>query len=468
MGIELNTANDNAPVEGHSGYVPVYGGDALGRQMLARERAIFPETKPPTGAHPARARLNVNADNKSHKPSRLMLALCLWIGSLALCYIAVTQFITPLPRMLAAIGAGWASLFLAYVSKQQGRAHLRDIGLSAALSALGAACLLAMAGYNIPAPPALLAGAAAFVTIIFASLLRETYFLTISSFLAIVWTGTALMDMQISPYFWVFPALASLQLFLSIELKSKLPIFMATLSLVFWVAVNLFILSGANQVSGMMGLSALFVYGTAHARIGKSMQDSRALSGLFQTNIGWMIAAMSALGLQSYWQAGTPSAELMSYPLVGQWAILTLAGVIGIAVCCVLRMRKGTQTLLGGLGVTLFAFAVPASVAFAARLPEWLAPYGLSPVPHLGLIMGGVLTGLALGMVANGLKRRKVSMILIGIAAICAEAVVVADSLLANSDNMMVFGMATLFAALTAALYAYNGHVRTQQQVGYA
>ena len=307
MGIELNIANDNAPISDHAGYVPVYGGDSLGRQMLARERAAFPETEQKLRTHKTRAQFGLKTNNNNgyeHKPSAILIALCLWVASLALCYVAIAQFITPLPRIIAAIVAGWTSLYLAYVSKQQGRAHLRDIGLSAALSALGAACLLAMAGYNIPAPPALLAGAAAFITIIFASLLRETYFLTISSFLAIVWTGTALMDMQISPYFWVFPALASLQLFLSIELKSKLPIFMATLSLVFWVAVNLFILSGANQISAMMGLSALFIYGIVHTRIGKSMQDGRALSGLFQTNIGWLVAGASALALQVYWLGG--------------------------------------------------------------------------------------------------------------------------------------------------------------------
>ena len=62
-------------------------------------------------------------------------------------------------------------------------------------------------------------------------------------------------------------------------------------------------------------------------------------------------------------------------------------------------------------------------------------------------------------MIANGLKRSKVSMILLGITALCLEAIVIADSLSLSPDNQIVFGIAALMSCLTAALYAHNGHV---------
>ena len=121
MGIELNIANDNAPIRAADGYVPVYGGDATGRQMLVRERAQRNMYAKTPRAYPvSQYRTQVQSAVRPgflQKPSATLLALALWGISLALCYAAVQQFITPLPRIMAAIGAGWASLFLAYTAK---------------------------------------------------------------------------------------------------------------------------------------------------------------------------------------------------------------------------------------------------------------------------------------------------------------------------------------------------------------
>lgn len=458
MTFNENTANDN------SSAAP-FGGDRVGQQFEARDRVyktLAQQSK--TG----RAHSAATAPSSLPRPQVFYAAFSLWVFSLIGVFMAIDQFSSPNPRIMAFVVSGWAALFLAYVSKHQNKNFFRDLGLSSAFGALGIALLTAISGYNIPVSAPFLIISALVLTVGFAALLKERYFLTLSAMIAMSWSALSLLSPDISKYHWMFPAIWALQMSLAIEFKAKLPLALIAISGFLWLAILLFTQTIHHNISALMAISAMFSFGIAYSRLGKSMQDSQVLSGLFQTNIGWAIAAISALLLQDYWLMQTPHApwigitnnEFTSYPYAGYWKVFTMLTIAAVGLFCAFRSHMKKQTFTGGIGITIFAALLPSSIIFKPQLTALATQYSINMFPTVGLVIGGAVTALSLAMLANGLRRNKTSMLLLALLALCAEAVLVMDSLYGEPNNQMIFGFTILVIAMTTALYAHNGFTR--------
>ena len=460
-------ANDNHPVSAHRAKT-VFHGDSVGQALLLKDRAY--ESAAPQSAHSLRGSISYKSPKSgiSTRPTGLILALGIWVISLALCFGAVGYSASPYLRIFASLGAVWGSLLLAFVAGRQNRMALRDLGLSAALSATGMALWFTAATFNVPLSPSLVLCGGAVVTALLAGLLRAPLFMTLTSMFTILWTLDCALNMKISSLAWVFPALWAVQMFLAVDARAKLPIFLATVSGLFWLGASLFVLTINQQISVLMAVSGLALFGILHSRIGKSMQDVRAYSGLFQTNIGWAIAVIAAITLQDYWLSGMPHGSWnlfpdMSFaaaPLAGPWSAVIIACIALIACCSFLRGRFGKQTFFGGLGILGFAALLPAITAFTPQITVYMASQNLSPAPMIGLVIGAAVTAFSLGMLINGLRRGKTSMMLMAFTALAAEAIIVMESLYDNPENLAVFGFAVLISALTVGVYAHKGYER--------
>jgi len=466
-----NTANDNHPVSAQTTRA-VFQGDTTGQALLLKERAYESATSQ-HGNH-GRGKITFTKPKTGliMRPAGLTLALGIWVISLAVCFGSIGYSASPYLRIFAGLGVVWGSLLLAFTAGRQGRFTLRDLGLSAALSGTGMALLFTATTFNIPLSPSIILSSGAIVTALLAGLLRAPLFMTLSCLFAILWTLDCGLDLQISSMAWIFPALWAVQMFLSTEAQAKLPIVLATISGLFWLGTNLFVLTLTGQISALMAVSGLAIFGIMHSRIGKSMQDVRAYSGLFQTNIGWVVAIAAAITLQDYWLSGMPHATwnlfpdlaFTAAPMMGAWSAVIAACIVLVGGCSILRTKLGKQTLLGGLGILGFAALLPAITAFTPQIGAILESKDLSPAPLIGLIIGSAVTAFSLGMLINGLRRGKTSMILMAFTALALEAIIVMESLYDNPENLTIFGFAVLISALTVGVYAHKGFERGRER----
>lgn len=470
-------SNDNSPdFAGAGDILALESGDAIGLRRLQVEKAYENVAKDPDGSHNKTDKPSFKISNLLTKPASFIASLCIWVFALAATYLALQSSLQAVASILVLAVSGWAALLLAYVCKVQNRAFFRDLGLSGVVGSLMGSMLIAMTSYNLPIDLATLCGGLSLLTIILAALIKERYLLTISCMAALSWTAYSLLNMQTSVFLWAFPVLWIMQMSLAIEFKAKIPLALASLSGLFWMLANIIIIAAAAKISPLMAICALFAAGFTYSRIGKSMQDSGLLGGLFQTNIGWAVAAICALLLQDYWLMSTPhmpwanmsNSSALAYPMTAQWSALLLICTMIIGVASLLRMRKERQTFFGSLGILLFAALLPASIAFKPQLLATASQYGIQVTPSVGLLIGGAVTALALAMLVNGLRRSKPSMMLLALATLSVEAIIVMDSVYAEPDNLTLFGFTVLLMTLTAGLYAHNGQVRENARLAHA
>lgn len=476
-------ANDNGPARaGHENHVLSHG-DSIGHRMLARDRAIAYEARSPAPAANHSAHIHRNykrrygfytggSNNGGSSggtglfdlPTGFFLIFGLWLAALAGAFVYLQHASEPEPRILSFVGFGWASLLLAYISKCQGRDFFRDLGFSTALVSFGAAIFVVTTSYNIPLNPSFLLVGTAFVTVLLANLLKERYFLTVSALAGLAWTGLSLSEMHISQLYWTFPALWAMQMFLCTEFRAKLPLALSTLFGVVWCLTQLFILTADAKISVLMAICTVFTLGVGYSRVGKSMQDNQVISGLFQTHLGWMAAAVSALLLQDYWLMDTPHMPwsalpilpLNAYPFMIQWGVFIALSLLMIGAYGLLRFRGQRQSLIGILSLVGFSAFLPASIAFHPQFIDIAAHYGVSPAPSVGLLIGGAITALALGMMLNGLRRQSPALLFLSLLILSAEAILVMDSLYQAPNNIAIFGFGVAVIALTAGLYAQH------------
>ena len=470
-----HTSNDNTPFEGgfsHGGATSFLdSGDSIGKQDFAKNKAYSSYSHGFSTKH-MREKNGQGPPDKPKgflaSPITFFAAFSLWVAALVAVYMRFEKYPDPLVQILILSAGGWASLLFSYVSKYQRREFFRDLSLSTMLGTLMGAVFIALTSYNTPINFAALTGGFAFIATLLAVILKERYLLTIANMATLSWTAYSLQYLQTQEYYWAFPALLVVQIALAIELRAKIPLALASLSGLFWLVTNLIILTLAVKISLLMAISAVFVVGLTYSRFGKSMQDNQIFSGLFQTNIGWVFAIIGALLLQDYWLMTSPrlpwsnlsALTVFEYPLSAQWIafVLICIGLIGLT--GLFRLRANRQTLLGGIGIVGFSTLLPLSIIFKPQILQMVKPFNIAATPAIGLCIGGAITGLALGMLANGMRRGKPSMMLLALITLSIEAIIVMDSVYAEPDNLMLFGFSVLIMSLTAGLYAHNGQRR--------
>lgn len=462
-------------------------GDAIGRHKTAQERAYSAiDQAQHTSMSNAANRLDLGQDEQSKTQTGsnggppfskswfmglfssstaiFVAMLCLWLGAIAalvFCLLAVHD--TTL-RVLAFIVCGWMSLGLSYVSKRHGRDFMADLGYSTLFSSLIGAIFAAKTGFNIPISLPLLICILAYSSAALSFVLKESYFLTLSIMLSLSWSACWFLNLETPLLYWTFPFLWAVQMLTGLRLRARLALGLIGLSGLLCLGVNLISMVHNDHISVLMAVCVLFAGGMTYARIGETLQDNDQTGGVFQTNFGWIVAALSALAIQDYWLTQNirfPWGGLMddhapSFKKFPQWILFLVACVGLIFICNWSRMRQNLQGAWSSTALFLFASVLPASIVFQSQIIGFATKSGIAAKPVIGLLIGGAITGLAIAYLASGFAKGRKSTVLAAIFALSIEAILVMDILYQTPNNILIFGCAVFVIALTTGYIAQH------------
>jgi len=146
--------------------------------------------------------------------------------------------------VMATSGFGLLSLWLASVARRRHAKISHSFAVAGAcISVVGLALLYFSPLANFAVSPELIVMGVAAVSLIFAKLWRTPFLLHLSAFLMIGWSSYVFLNARISDFVWLFPALWSLQMFLAVEARIKRTIALSIFSGLFWIGVNLILLT---------------------------------------------------------------------------------------------------------------------------------------------------------------------------------------------------------------------------------
>jgi len=402
-------------------------------------------------------------------PFSNILALVSWIASFVLIFYALDWTISPIYKLGASVLTAWSSLFLILTSRRQNRPGYRALGVLGLLSSLLMTGFIFYTGYNLQGSIELLLCIGAFGTAFLGAALKEKLLIVVSTLLTIIWSSVAIANVEFTQLYWLFPAMASLQLYGAELNKSRLATILAVGSAYLWLGTGLYSMVISGSISPIMSASALIVAGTLHYVIGKLLQDRQQLNGLLHTCIGWCAFMVGLLLFQDY---GFPEQKLLSTHSLFElqnaaeglilWCVVMCMAVIGITAISSVHSKNHkhsnwkTAALVCATVILLVYSFNPQAVL------SYLASISSQPAMMISLVTGGFITGLALSMTVNGARRSMGSMILLGLAALSLEAILIMDTITAHSDNLLIYGISTLMFTLMFAGMAYKNITHVQ------
>ena len=145
---------------------------------------------------------------------------------------------------IATSGFGLLSLWLASLARRRHAKISHSFAVAGAcISVVGLAWFYFSPLANFAVSPELIVMGIAALSLVFAKLWRTPFLLHLSAFLMIGWSSYVFINVRISDYVWLFPALWSLQMFLAVEARIKRTIALSIFSGLFWIGVNLILLT---------------------------------------------------------------------------------------------------------------------------------------------------------------------------------------------------------------------------------
>jgi len=146
--------------------------------------------------------------------------------------------------VIATSGFGLLSLWLASLARRRHAKISHSLGIAGAcISVVGLAWLYLSPLANFAVSPELIVMGVATVSLVFAKLWRTPFLLHLSAFLMIGWSSYVFLNARISDFVWLFPALWSLHMFLAVDSRIKRTIALSIFSGLFWIGVNLILLT---------------------------------------------------------------------------------------------------------------------------------------------------------------------------------------------------------------------------------
>lgn len=467
-------ANDNGSAVNHGRYTR----DAIGHAQFSRDRAMRAAGRGerrallagPAAAYPGiRTGHGLGTTGGPITPSApnshfgLYVAILVWAVSLAACFETLQTTTQPFARILICTAAGWTSLYLAFCAAKHQRQFLADVGLLSAMAAMSGALYFTMTGFNMQASTGLLLSGAAVIAALFSGILQQRVVLEASCLFTVLWSAHAVRSGDISSTFAVFPAIWALQMYLALRLRAKIPTIMATAAGVMSAAALLFVVAQRGLISTQMALAAMFLVGMVQNRIGSNLRDRGTYSAEIQSNLGWIIAICCAFLMQDTWLQGNlyPWAELTqnqvnSYTMGSAWFVACLAVVGLIAFSGFLRMMGGHQGPLSAALITVLAASIPALITFPEPILKALTGTAANPSLTIGTLIGGGVSGLSIAMIFAGVSKKNSPMLVIGIAALCLQAMFAAEAMRPHSEYHILFALTALVCFLGAILAAHS------------
>ena len=415
----------------------------------------------------------VNAAPKDTNGILLPFALLFFIGSIVALVYSYQSLGTPLQSLTTGVGFGWASLFLLYLSKREGRPLLRRLSMLGSLASLIAIGMTLHTGFNIHLEMGVTLCLAAGLALAVGALTQEKFPVLISVILSAMWVGNAHFEPNASKLVWLFPTFFVLQYWLSAKMRAPVALILTILTVVAWVCSNLLLASQNGGLPITLVLGILLLCGIAYNRIGKIMQDGDKPTGLLHTNIAWILGVASAIGIQFIW--GTPAENLEQASGLAEDTVTMIGVALSMAITLVIigasirRNRSGHQSLNETIALTGIALALIVLLNNPDTILNWASTLTPMPLLTLSFVVGGLIVAASIGMIVNGARRGKSLMIMIGIIAIIAELYLAVPKLSQHSEYIYAFGYSGLFSLLFLALFAQNNiNARTSRYHQYA
>lgn len=389
------------------------------------------------------------------------VVIILWAASLIWTSLGAKAGTSYMHAAYLAFPVFLSSLALGFIGKIHQSPLVSSVGMFSTLAAMSVCGLALNFGLNLHIGAGTLLALAAGVSVCLAVYLNDKTALVLSITYTLVWAGLAVATKALPGGYWLLPAIAATQVFAAIRWPSKPALILASLSLLSLLIAGLYSCVTSGALSAVMAVSLLAGIGLVWNRIGKSMQDYHRFGGLFMTNFGLVVAAFAAIGLQDYWLnpdklpwQRDEISHLFSYRFLPMWLLVSVLSITAIFITGVLRVRKRKQGWFGVMCMTMLSTFIPLSLILEhTNLALKLAPY-LSIDGKPGYILAGIVTGMAMGMLVNGLHRARLSMVVMAFCILCAEAAFIGQFLMQAPDNLTLFALSALISALSAALFA--------------
>lgn len=412
-------------------------------------------------------------ETTQHRVSRPVgfIAIGLWMASVVFAILKHPHFTDYINRLYIFAPVVIASLFLNYAGRNARSPFAASIGAISVFTAMSLSVLAIALGLNLQISFQSLS----IVTAILAMGLSQGLESKTSAFISYLcvagWVYLTLRAQSVGAEIWVIPALLSWQLVQARKVHAPVLLWLST-NLIFVVAaLLLYLWAGSGKISLQMGVSLGILAAIALSRIGKSIQDGHSFGGLLITNIGLFYGAILSIAYQDYWLNGAEApwqkndlSYIFSYTDAPIWIALSLSLIGVIFVSGLLRKGRAKQSISSVLTTTAVCAFIPAVLVFEDRpLSTYFAEISaLDGKP--AYILAGIVIGLALGVLANGLRRRKTSMVTFAFIVLCAQSAFIGQFLMEYPDNVLIFALSAVLSAMTAAVFVR--HTVFERQIG--
>ena len=241
------------------------------------------------------------------------------------------------------------------------------------------------------------------------------------------------------------PVILSLQIIAASHSLSKFVMLASLACAYFWLGV----FTLGSEMSALASGTLVFIFGTAHHRLGKAWEDKGLNHAHEHTLVGWIAAMVGLIWTQHYYIA---LGELsVSKAGIGAnesfyWLLGIVLSLIAIFFSNLIRMSHNRMSFGAGIALCANCLILPA-LAYAPEIMQtgFERFSGLPATPYFGFAIGGIVLSLSIGLGANGLRRgRHIDVIIAGLM-ICAQTAMITNINYMNFDTLVVVFFAMTF-----------------------
>lgn len=466
------TANDNDPTEARP------KGDAVGFRALLRERDMerrlhklelqqmmqseqgnMSNTHAISGYTSSNLHARANEDVLETSKSGLVLSLFIMLGA---ALIAAYTFYTGQSltvRVVALVALVWSALWATFLSADEDSRAIPEIStVIATIAGLGV-WIIASRDWGLSISAADGAAGFAILTVIMAALLGSRLSLLMSACGGLVWLALYTQFPTINMFsIWLYPLLALFQAVCAGQQDAKFSSTFAMIGTHIWLFWILYEHTLTGDISLLHASAMSMMMGFAHYRLGKAAGDKDWGTASVHVLFGWGLAVAGATALQNYWLGQNPEfwMNIHAKPF-GEltWQIIGAVSLALIGVAGIIRMTHRRMTTLSVL-ISL-AVAVGAAALFDQRetiTQLMTSEFALPAQPVVGLLIGAAIFASATAMCINGVRRKSMVMMVVGLTAIAVQLAILLKPKFWTTEIALMFGLGLLTSLTLAALFS--------------
>lgn len=463
---DLNIANDNLPHENETIR------EVLRNKILANNNAspavlshrADTQNYAPVWQNPHDV---ATTDRQKRMPSARKLgqlgflaAAVLWIACICATLAAFISTPASIAHLAISLASLWTSLGMIYLANKRGKTLLQNVAALTALISFGLSLYIASLRFGLALDTQTCIGLTAFAALALAFVGRSSLCLMASLAISGGWIAYSLSlwtSSNLSPLLLSLPLIFTLQIYSAHKLKSGAALILAALVGYGGLIAGL----TSASTTGIMSLgiisTVLVTFGTLHYRNGKRLQDIGSFGAMPHTYIGWAVMIAGLFALQYGWlnDALTDTAASKTFllgPLSFKLVLGALIGLIGMNEARRVITRPQSPVLI--LAVPVLVIGAYYLAAQPVQVSSWLASFDIMAMPYVGLAIGGAIAAMALGFIINGFRRQAYVMVTFGLIALCAQGLLIADTVAASAESVTTFVISLFICALISTLFA--------------